>query len=923
MSEPLESMSDGFVSLDKKWNYTYVNKRAGEMFGRKPEDLVGKHIWTEFPEGIDQPFYKTYYKVIETQKQISFEDYYQPWDRWFENNVIPTKEGLAIFFQDITERKQMEEKLRKSEEQYRSFVQHSREGVYLFEFDQPFLINLPVDEQIKALFKYGYIAACNDQMAQMYGYAHEGEIVGKRLIDFYGSDDNPGNIVFLSSFIKSGYRITDAVSEEFDKDGNKKFYANNVIGIVEEGVLVRIWASQGDITDRKLASEAVKDSEEKLRKLLNNLSAGVVVHAPDTSITINNPKASELLGLSNEQLKGKQAIDPGWRFLDESNNPLPFEKYPVNQIKSTKKTIINMLAGVVRPKTNDIVWLLVNGFPIIDNQGKIIEIIINFIDITDRKKMEDALRESRAFNQTLLDTSPDLIYVYDIIDRKNIYSNHGIMKILGYSIEEILAIGENLLPDLMHPDDFNNYLENILPRYQKAVEKEIIIHEYRMKHKNGNWRWLNSKESIFMRQADGSPKQIFGLTSDITERKKAEEALFASKNKMESIFRATPTGIGVVSNRLFTEVNNRFCKISGYTKEELLGKESIIVYPTKKEFERVGKEKYEQINEKGTGTLETQFKRKDGKIIDVLLSSTPIDTNDLSKGVTFTALDITDRKNDLRELKKHRNHLEELVKERTASLAESQDALLNLVDDLNLQTAKLEKVNTQLTEINAEMETFTYSVSHDLKAPLRGIDGYSQLLLESFNEELNPEAREFLGNIRKGTRQMNLLIEDLLAYSRMERQGFQTEKVHFKPLIDNLLLHFSKIISTNKVQIKLTFPESFILVGDKDGLNLVMRNLLDNALKFTSQNKNAQIEIGGSESDSLWSIFVKDNGIGFDMKYHDRIYKIFQRLHLAEEYEGTGIGLAMVSKAVHRMNGNIRAESEPGKGTCFYFEIKK
>ncbi|MDA3905120.1 MAG: ATP-binding protein, partial [Bacteroidales bacterium] len=276
-----------------------------------------------------------------------------------------------------------------------------------------------------------------------------------------------------------------------------------------------------------------------------------------------------------------------------------------------------------------------------------------------------------------------------------------------------------------------------------------------------------------------------------------------------------------------------------------------------------------------------------------------------------------------KELSKHRLHLEKLVKERTASLAKSQNALLNLVDDVNSQSTKLEKSNAQFAAINQELETFTYSVSHDLKAPLRGIDGYSQLLHDTYFDELNEEARGFITNIRYSTQQMNTLIEDLLVYSRMERQAFRNENVHFKALMDNLFLFYSKTISENKIDVKLDIPEIFIPKGDKDGLNLVMRNLIDNAIKFSSHNKKAQIEIGCSESDAQWLIFVKDNGVGFDMKYHDKIFKIFNRLHLAEEYEGTGIGLAMVSKAMQRMKGKIWAESEVGKGATFYLEIKK
>ena len=130
-------------------------------------------------------------------------------------------------------------------------------------------------------------------------------------------------------------------------------------------------------------------------------------------------------------------------------------------------------------------------------------------------------------------------------------------------------------------------------------------------------------------------------------------------------------------------------------------------------------------------------------------------------------------------------------------------------------------------------------------------------------------------------------------------------------------------VEVQKVQIKTSFSEDFMLLADTNGLKLALRNLLDNAIKFSSKSENPEIEIGSSENPTHWLIFVRDNGVGFDMKYHDRVFKIFQRLHLPEEYEGTGIGLAMVEKAMQRMNGKIWAESELSKGTCFYLEFNK
>jgi light-regulated signal transduction histidine kinase (bacteriophytochrome) len=242
---------------------------------------------------------------------------------------------------------------------------------------------------------------------------------------------------------------------------------------------------------------------------------------------------------------------------------------------------------------------------------------------------------------------------------------------------------------------------------------------------------------------------------------------------------------------------------------------------------------------------------------------------------------------------------------------------------MNIQTVKLEKSNLLLSEINEDLETFTYSVSHDLKAPLRGIDGYSQLLAESIGDDLDEESKIFLANIRSSSQQMNLLIEDLLAYSRLERKGFIHEPLKLTYIMDDILRQYQSEIETHKIKISRNCPENFILNTDKESLLIVIRNLIDNAIKFSAKEEKPTIEIGSSQSDTEFIIFVQDNGIGFDMKYHSRIFKIFQRLHLAEEYQGTGIGLAMVSKAVQRMNGQISAESSPGNGACFTLRIRK
>ena len=242
---------------------------------------------------------------------------------------------------------------------------------------------------------------------------------------------------------------------------------------------------------------------------------------------------------------------------------------------------------------------------------------------------------------------------------------------------------------------------------------------------------------------------------------------------------------------------------------------------------------------------------------------------------------------------------------------------------LRLNAELEERVATRTAElaaINKELETFTYSVSHDLKAPLRGIDGYSRLLLEDHLEQLDEEGRLFLRNVRHGVDQMSQLIEDLLAYSRMERRGMNGIPVELGALMGRILAERAKDIQASGAQVRVEVA-GLVARADPEGLAMVLRNLLDNALKFHRPDRPAQVEIRGQAAGNLIQIAIQDQGIGFEMRFHARIFEIFQRLQRAEDYPGTGIGLAIVRKALHRMGGSIRAESAPGQGATFHLEL--
>jgi hypothetical protein len=229
---------------------------------------------------------------------------------------------------------------------------------------------------------------------------------------------------------------------------------------------------------------------------------------------------------------------------------------------------------------------------------------------------------------------------------------------------------------------------------------------------------------------------------------------------------------------------------------------------------------------------------------------------------------------------------------------------------------------TELEAKNRELETFTYSVSHDLKAPLRGIDGYSRLLLEDYTDRLDDEGRHFLQTIRHATKQMQQLIDDLLAYSRIERRPFDAGRVNPRLLVEALVAERADDIRTRNAHVSVDIPYDSVS-ADAEGLAQVLRNLFENALKFTHNVPIPRIEIGGNEANGACLLWVRDNGIGFDMQYHDRIFGIFQRLHRSEDYPGTGVGLAIVRKAVERMGGRVWAESALGQGATFYVELRR
>jgi signal transduction histidine kinase len=227
----------------------------------------------------------------------------------------------------------------------------------------------------------------------------------------------------------------------------------------------------------------------------------------------------------------------------------------------------------------------------------------------------------------------------------------------------------------------------------------------------------------------------------------------------------------------------------------------------------------------------------------------------------------------------------------------------------------------ELTQVNNELEAFTYSVSHDLRAPLRHIDGFSKILLDQSVGQLNDGGKRAVDRIRYGATQMGRMIDDLLEFSRMGRRDLAKRRTNMRTLVDESLDILRPAIEERAIDFRI--GELPVLYCDPALMKHVLVNLLSNAIKFTRDSKPAVIEIGRTGGDQASAVYVRDNGVGFDMRYVDKLFGIFQRLHRREDYDGVGVGLAMVQRVVHKHGGRVWAEAELGKGATFYFSLKQ
>lgn len=376
----------------------------------------------------------------------------------------------------------------------------------------------------------------------------------------------------------------------------------------------------------------------------------------------------------------------------------------------------------------------------------------------------------------------------------------------------------------------------------------------------------------------------------VIQRKKAEEERRAASLYARNLIEASPDPLVTISSEgKIMDVNKATEIITGVSREDLIGTD-FSDYFTEPQDARRG---YQQVFSDGyVRDYPLRIRNISGNIIDVLYNATVYrDENGQIMGVFAVARDVSQIKQAEEEIRKLNAQLEQRVIERT----------------------------TQLEAANKELEAFSYSVSHDLRAPLRSIDGFSQALLEDYSGALDMQGKDYLTRVRLASQRMAQLIDDMLVLSRVTRRGMKRCAVDLSALANMIAAELMKTQPQRQVEFKIA--PGLVVDGDVELLRAMLENLLGNAWKFTSKHETAKIEFGVTEIDGIPSYFVRDNGVGFDMAYVSKLFQAFQRLHLQTEFPGTGIGLATVKRIINRHGGSIWAESEAGKGAIFYFNL--
>ena len=732
----------------------------------------------------------------------------------------------------------------------------------------------------------GRIVEVNDAYVQLLGYSRE-ELIGHRAadLDIWAS---PSDRARMLELLRADGSLPDFATILRTKPGELRHVTLSSSIIAMEGK-PHLLATVVDVTERRQVEEKLVKSEAQARAVLESLNEGVVFLDTTGTVVSINDAVTTVLGRSLQELADRES-EPRWKLIRSDGSSFPVEEQPSMVALRTGEPVRNVEMGVPSP-TGLLKWIAVSAQLVRDTSGKTLGVVASFFDITERKGTEAALRESETRLKEAQHNARIGSWCYrfggSLTMSDEMYDLYKIPRDVPATYEMVIAA--------VHPDDRarnHNHFQNAL-----ASGACDFQDEYRLVWPDGQVRNIFALGKI-LRGADGALIEAVGTVQDVTDRKQAEEALRATEERLRLFIEHAPASLAMFDREMrYLSVSRRWLNDYGLGERDLRGLSHYEAFP---EIDEAWKAIHRRaLDGEVVRNDSDRFERIDGSVQWLRWEVRPWhDAAGVVGGIVVFSEDISERKQAegeiLRlheELLRHAADLEQHVLDRTA----------------------------QLEAANKELEAFSYSVSHDLRAPLRAINGFARMLTEDHGPTLDAEGQRLLDVIRGEASRMGRLIDELLQFSRLGRQPLRRSPVDMTAMARKIYDELRAGTPERTVDFRLDSLPS--VPADPALLRQVWINLLDNALKFTRQREHAGIVVSGSvyAGEAIYS--VRDNGAGFDMKYASKLFGVFQRLHGLEEFEGTGVGLALVQRIVNRHGGRVWAEAALDRGATFSFSL--
>jgi PAS domain S-box-containing protein len=625
---------------------------------------------------------------------------------------------------------------------------------------------------------------------------------------------------------------------------------------------------EAEVERRKESEDALRLSEERFAKAFH---AGPIIGAirslRDNKIIDANDNFLRFLEYERDEVVGLTPLELGF-WVDRQDFEKTFQELNSSIEFRDKEVALRTRSGRAIKALFSAVIIEIGGEPCA---------LISFVDITESKRMEEELRSSENQLRLVTDSLPSLISYIDAQHRYR-FVNKAYENWFGIRREDLLGKYNWDVTGEKAYQEVEAYVESALAGEQVAYELEIP-------YKNGEARF---SYGILVPDVDGSGavRGYVSLVNDMTEIRKMEREIADALEFNQALVESSPLGIVTYnSSGQIIFINDAGAKISGGTKE---------FYIQNVNFNQLDSWKQTGLGDIARQVLATGIPANSQAYVETLFGKGIWMGSRFSRFISggephllMMYEDITDRK-----------------------LAE--EYIIKLNSDLT-------KRSHELTRINKELESFNYSISHDLRAPLRAINGFSQMISDKYQDKLDDEGRDELRVIRSESNRMGELINGLLNLSRLSRKEMKREDLDLSVMAETIAAELQR--SEPERQVNFAITPGIRANADKVLIQSVLQNLLDNAWKFTGKHEQARIEFGMTEQEGKKTYFVRDDGAGFDMRYVNKLFGTFQRIHGEDEFPGNGIGLAIIQRIIHHHGGRVWAEGEVEKGATFYFTL--